>query len=98
MSRVWLEATARRTVEMFDTLDDAQRDARLRGACQVIDAHFRFWSTPTELTLLEAHSQIFRRLCAELDEPPHPADVVIRTSPAFGRPPQLLDPPPTSAA
>lgn len=77
----------RRPVEMFETLDEAVRDARLRGACQVIDAHFRFWSTPTELTLLEIHSQIFRRLCNDLDEPPHPDYVVLRTAPAVGRPP-----------
>lgn len=92
MGRVWDDHPAAlpprplRQVIRFDTYDAAMRDARLRGACIVLDAHFRFWSTPTELTLHEIHSQMFRTLCDELDRPPHPDAVVIRTPAAFGTP------------
>lgn len=91
MGRVWHDETPAtmprlRRVVRFDTYDEAMRDARLRGACIVLDAHFRFWSTPTELTLLEIHSQMFRTLCDDLDHPPHPDKVVIRTPSTFGNP------------
>lgn len=75
-----------RQVVQCGTYDDAMRDARLRGACIVLDAHFRFWSTPTELTLLEVHSQMYRQLCQELTSPPDPLAVVISTPQSFGKP------------
>lgn len=88
MARIWEDTPARkiRPVQQFQTYDDALRDARLRSACIVLDAHFRFWSTPTELTLHEIHSQMFRVLCDELEQPPHPDRVVIRTPASFGNP------------
>lgn len=98
MGRVWTDELRSPRVDeprrlvMFDTLDEAQRDARLRGACAVLDAHFRFWSTPTELTLLEIHSQMFRQLSATLPNPPRPADIVVRTPATFGRPPGIAFP------
>jgi hypothetical protein len=78
--------TPARTVDQFPTYDLAMRDARLRGACIVLDAHFRFWSTPVELTILEVHSQIFRQLCDELAAPPEPLAVVISPPASFGNP------------
>lgn len=81
----WPRPTRRRPVAMFDTYDEAKRDAALRGACIVLDAHWRFWSTPTELTLHDVHSAMFATLAEQAGE--RPAAVVIRTPPAFGRPP-----------
>lgn len=92
MGRVWRDtpeprpAPAARSVLHFFTYDSAMRDARLRGACIVLDAHFRFWSTPTELTILEVHSQIFRTLCEELTTPPDPLAVVVSPPHSFGNP------------
>ena len=48
-----------RSVRCFVSWDDAQTDARERGACIVFDCHYRFWSVPTELSIREAHSQIY---------------------------------------
>lgn len=91
MGTSWREPTHRpapehRAVVQYATYDTAQRDARLRGACIVLDAHFRFWSTPSELTLLEVHSQMFRQLFDELTDPPDPLRLVISTPSTFGNP------------
>lgn len=92
MSFVWthqrnyLPPVPPRAVVQYQTYDAAMRDAKLRGACIVLDAHFRFWSTPTEMTLLEVHSQMYRQLCDELANPPDPLAVVISTPHAFGNP------------
>jgi hypothetical protein len=93
MGSVWRDtpeprpAPQPRTVVHFSTYDSAVRDARLRGACAIIDAHFRFWSTPTELTILEVHSRILRTLRDELITPADPlAGVIVMPAHSFGNP------------
>lgn len=82
--------TVGRTVLPFDHYDAARRDAVLRGACQIIDAQYRYWSTPVELTLLDIHSQIFRHLLDLAPDEPTPTTGLIRpTGETFGRPPAV---------
>lgn len=77
-----------RPVVSFDSWDAAQTDARNRGACIVFDVHYRFWSVPTELTILQTHSAIYRA-CLDESLPVH-TPTTIRPPAGFGAPPEVI--------